>query len=136
MSTYNGKDYLREQIDSILAQNCKEQMGVSLKLFIRDDGSKDGTQKILDEYAEKYPDRISWYQGENIGVIKSFFELMEKSDEKAEYYAFSDQDDYWHKEKLSAGIKQIKNIIFNFGVCLLLVTWRLETLNTLPCIEW
>ena len=101
MSTYNGKDYLREQIDSILAQNCKEQMGVSLKLFIRDDGSKDGTQKILDEYAEKYPDRISWYQGENIGVIKSFFELMEKSDEKAEYYAFSDQDDYWHKEKLS-----------------------------------
>lgn len=72
MSTYNGKDYLREQIDSILAQNCKEQMGVSLKLFIRDDGSKDGTQKILDEYAEKYPDRISWYQGENIGVIKSF----------------------------------------------------------------
>ena len=34
---------------------------------------------------------------------------MEKSDEKAEYYAFSDQDDYWHKEKLSAGIKQIKN---------------------------
>ena len=109
MSTYNGKDYLREQIDSILAQNCKEQMGVSLKLFIRDDGSKDGTQKILDEYAEKYPDKISWYQGENIGVIKSFFELIEKSDEKVEYYAFSDQDDYWHKEKLSAGIKQIKN---------------------------
>lgn len=110
MSTYNGKDYLREQIDSILAQNCKEQMGVDLKLFIRDDGSKDGTQKILDEYAEKYPDKISWYQGENIGVIKSFFELIEKSDEKAEYYAFSDQDDYWHKEKLSAGIEQIKNM--------------------------
>lgn len=110
MSTYNGKDYLREQIDSILAQNCKEQMGVDLKLFIRDDGSKDGTQKILDEYAEKYPDKISWYQGENIGVIKSFFELIEKSDEKAEYYAFSDQDDYWHKEKLSAGIEQIKSM--------------------------
>ena len=30
MSTYNGKDYLREQIDSILAQTCNEQMGVSL----------------------------------------------------------------------------------------------------------
>ena len=110
MSTYNGKDYLREQIESILVQNCKEQMGVSLKLFIRDDGSKDGTQKILDEYAEKYPDKISWYQGENIGVIRSFFELIEKSDEKAAYYAFSDQDDYWHKEKLGAGIKQIKNM--------------------------
>ena len=68
MSTYNGKDYLREQIDSILAQNCKEQMGVSLKLFIRDDGSKDGTQKILDEYAEKYPDRISCIRERTSGL--------------------------------------------------------------------
>ena len=32
---------------------------------------------------------------------------MVKSDEKADYYAFSDQDDYWHKDKLSAGITNI-----------------------------
>lgn len=110
MSTYNGEEYLREQIDSILSQDCEEKMGVTLKLLIRDDGSKDGTQEILKSYAEKYPEKVSWYQGENVGVIKSFFNLIEKSDENAEFYAFSDQDDYWHKEKLSAGIEKIKNM--------------------------
>lgn len=75
MSTYNGKDYLREQIDSILSQDCEEKADVKLKLLIRDDGSKDGTQEILRKYAAKYPDQVSWYQGENIGVIKSFLIL-------------------------------------------------------------
>ena len=51
MSTYNGKDYLREQIDSILSQDCEEKADVKLKLLIRDDGSKDGTQEILRKYA-------------------------------------------------------------------------------------
>ena len=55
MSTYNGKDYLREQIDSILSQDCEEKADVKLKLLIRDDGSKDGTQEILRKYAAKYP---------------------------------------------------------------------------------
>ena len=66
MSTYNGKDYLREQIDSILSQDCEEKADVKLKLLIRDDGSKDGTQEILRKYAAKYPDQVSWYQGVRI----------------------------------------------------------------------
>ena len=81
MSTYNGDEYLKEQIDSILAQDCEKKAGTKLKLLIRDDGSKDGTQKILGEYAKKYPETIEWYQGQNVGVIKSFFDLVVKSDE-------------------------------------------------------
>lgn len=45
MSTYNGEKYLREQIDSILNQS-----EVDIQLVIRDDGSTDGTKKILKEY--------------------------------------------------------------------------------------
>ena len=45
MSTYNGEKYLREQIDSILNQS-----EVDIQLVIRDDGSADGTKKILQEY--------------------------------------------------------------------------------------
>ena len=45
MSTYNGEKYLREQIDSILTQQ-----DVDVDLLVRDDGSKDDTLKILDEY--------------------------------------------------------------------------------------
>ena len=46
MSTYNGDEYLKEQIDSILAQDCEKKAGTKLKLLIRDDGSKDGKSAV------------------------------------------------------------------------------------------
>ena len=49
MSTYNGERYIREQIESIL-----NQKKVSVLLFIRDDGSKDNTRKIIKEYCTNY----------------------------------------------------------------------------------
>lgn len=105
MSTYNGEKYLKEQIDSILKQDCEEKTGVCWSLLVRDDGSKDCTQLILEKYHQQYPDKIQWYQGENRGVIGSFFELMQKADDEAVYYAFADQDDVWMPEKLSRGIE-------------------------------
>ena len=42
LSTYNGETYLKEQLDSIL-----NQKNVAVKLFVRDDGSSDGTVDIL-----------------------------------------------------------------------------------------
>ena len=107
MSTYNGKAYLREQLDSVLQQDCKQKGLVKLQLLVRDDGSKDGTQKILQEYAVRYPQEVRWYQGENCGVIQSFFELMKKT-EKADFYAFSDQDDFWMPDKMSSAIQIIE----------------------------
>ncbi len=78
MSSYNGRKYIREQLDSIMVQDCQETGVASLFLFVRDDGSTDGTQKILEQYSVKYPGRIKWFQGNNKGVIQSFFELMAK----------------------------------------------------------
>lgn len=109
MSTYNGEKYLKEQIDSILKQDCEEKTGVSWSLLVRDDGSKDRTQSILEKYHQQYPDKIQWYQGENKGVIGSFFELMKKADDEAAYYAFADQDDVWMPEKLSRGIEILEH---------------------------
>ena len=49
MSTYNGEKYLREQLDSIL-----NQVGdFELDLYVRDDGSDDGTIGILEKYKEE-----------------------------------------------------------------------------------
>ena len=106
MSTYNGENYLREQLDSLLNQTYE-----NMKILIRDDGSKDGTIQILKEYSEKYPNKIECIFDENIGVIKSFFELMKKSDEKCNYFAFCDQDDFWLKEKIEKAIEQVKDEI-------------------------
>lgn len=103
MSTYNGEKYIREQLDSILAQTYSE-----VKILIRDDGSKDKTVTILKEYAEKYKN-ITYYEGNNIGVIQSFLQLLKDSDDSAEYYAFADQDDVWLPEKIERAVEKIKN---------------------------
>jgi rhamnosyltransferase len=103
LSTYNGAKYLRTQLDSLLAQE-----GVDLTIRVRDDGSTDGTQAILDEYQDKYA-CISWYQGENKGASGSFYDLMYNSP-KCEYYAFCDQDDYWHTNKLYRAVRKLENI--------------------------
>ena len=73
MSTYNGEEFIREQLDSVLAQNYPD-----VDILVRDDGSCDDTYVILKEYEEIHPN-IRAYQGKNIGVNKSFFDLLKKS---------------------------------------------------------
>ena len=46
MSTYNGAKYIREQMDSLLDQNCEKLGKAAFRIVIRDDGSSDGTQDI------------------------------------------------------------------------------------------
>ena len=61
MSTYNGAGHLREQVDSVLSQR-----GVDLRLFVRDDGSRDETVAILEDYAAA--GSLELIPGENLGV--------------------------------------------------------------------
>lgn len=103
MSTYNGEQYIREQIDSIL-----NQKDVKVYLLIRDDGSMDNTPLICKEYIDEYSN-INFYQENNIGVGKSFMELL-KVAPKVDYYAFADQDDVWLEDKLIRAIVNIKSI--------------------------
>lgn len=91
MSTYNGASYLKEQIASLLKQE-----NVSFQIVIRDDGSTDGTQDILESFV---CERLCWYQGNNLGPGFSFLDLLKHAPE-ADYYAFCDQDDVWDACKL------------------------------------
>ena len=50
MATYNGERYLREQIDSILNQEFKENSDLELELVISDDNSTDNTLRIIESY--------------------------------------------------------------------------------------
>ncbi len=104
MSTYNGEEYIREQMDSILAQNYPD-----VDILIRDDGSSDDTFVILKEYEEMHQN-IRAYQGENIGVNKSFFELLRSSNTEAAYIGFCDQDDYWLPEKIEKAVEQLERM--------------------------
>ncbi len=99
VSTYNGEKYLKEQLDSILSQT-----NVLVDILVRDDGSTDNTINILKEYEEK--ELLHWYRGKNIKPAKSFLDLMRTTD-KADYYAFSDQDDFWLNDKLQIAIEDL-----------------------------
>jgi glycosyltransferase involved in cell wall biosynthesis len=98
LSSYNGEKYINEQIKSILSQE-----NIFVKLLIRDDGSKDSTLDILKQFNQS---RIEVLNAPNVGVTRSFFELIEKADD-ADYYAFADQDDVWDKDKLIIAIEKL-----------------------------
>lgn len=101
MSTYNGEKYLRAQIDSILNQKGD----FNLCLIVRDDGSKDNTQNILEEYRSS--GKLEWCSGENVKTALSFLTLI-KNNPGYDYYAFADQDDYWDDDKLQIGLDILK----------------------------
>lgn len=93
ISTFNGSTYIREQLDSILAQSYS-----NIELLIRDDGSKDDTVNILNEYASKYKNIKIIGSSGNLGSSKSFLKLLTYSN--ADYVMFCDQDDFWLPEKV------------------------------------
>lgn len=98
LSTYNGEQYVKEQIDSILQQS------VQVELLIRDDGSTDKTISILQEYEKNYSN-IKVHYGTNVGVIDSFFILVSLANkEDFSYFALADQDDVWLPNKLKRAI--------------------------------
>ena len=100
MSTYNGEKFIRQQIDSILAQQCQ----ADVELIVRDDGSTDSTRQILETYAQA--GKLRWYHGENLKPAKSFLDLVCHCP-GYDYYAFADQDDYWHPNKLQSGMDML-----------------------------
>lgn len=100
ISTYNGEKYLEEQIDSIVKQE-----GVNVKIFVRDDGSTDGTQKLLNQFQKK--GILYWYTGHNLRSAKSFLNLVSCAP-MSDYYAFCDQDDVWNPDKLYRAISKLE----------------------------
>ena len=106
MSTFNGEKFLREQLDSVL-----RQINVEIKINIRDDGSSDGTQNILEEYS-KNNHNISFKVGKNIGAAQSFLTLLYQIDwsKSYDYLAFCDQDDLWDEKKINMAVEKIKRV--------------------------
>lgn len=104
MSTYNGEQYLSEQLDSVL-----NQKGVAVSLIVRDDGSKDNTINILQQYSEKYSN-ITILSEQNCGAEMSFHRLCQyaKDNIRADYYAFCDQDDVWVDDKLLVAVRNLE----------------------------
>lgn len=103
MSTYNGVHYIEKQISSIL-----NQRNVDIVLYIRDDGSIDGTPDLLNKLSSLHKNIIIDVSGNNLGFANSFHRALIDAPE-ADFYAFSDQDDYWFPNKIESTIELIKD---------------------------
>jgi glycosyltransferase involved in cell wall biosynthesis len=110
MATYNGERFLREQIDSIMAQSVG-----GWHLYVHDDGSRDSTTAILAEYETAHPDTITLldYPSQG-GACKNFFSMMKRVE--ADYYMFADQDDYWHPDKIEQSVQAMNTLEKEHGL--------------------
>ena len=104
LATYNGSQYLPEQLDSILSQSYG-----NINVIIRDDGSSDNTVMIIKEYEQK-DNRVKLLNDslENLGFVRNFEELMKNS--TSDYIMFSDQDDIWYNDKVEISYARMKAI--------------------------
>lgn len=96
MATYNGAEYLYEQLDSIKDQTLKAD-----EVIICDDGSKDDTVNMIQEYIEKNELSSTWkliINEKNLGYANNFHKAMMLAE--GEFIFFSDQDDVWCLDKL------------------------------------
>ena len=83
---YNIENYISKTLDSVLAQTYQ-----NLQIIVVNDGSKDGTGRILDEYARK-DCRIKVIHKENGGVTGA--RLRGIAEAQGQYIGFVDGDDY------------------------------------------
>ena len=102
MATYNGEKYLREQIDSILAQTYPIH-----ELIIQDDCSTDNTVAIANEYAKRYPVVKVFLNQRNSGLNQNFKTAVMRA--TGDFVAISDQDDVWYNDKLERQMATIGN---------------------------
>lgn len=113
MTTYNGGQFLREQLDSILKQTIED-----FELIICDDCSTDNTSLILQEYAEK-DNRVNVVVNtENLGFVRNFEKSISLC--KGEYIALSDQDDIWYPNHLELLLGNIQNKMLVVGNSMLM----------------
>ncbi|SEC35609.1 Glycosyl transferase family 2 [Terriglobus roseus] len=111
LATYNGARFLREQIDSVL-----EQQGIAVHILARDDGSGDGTQEVLAEYASALPNRFEVLQDDvRTGTARGNFGLLLQAATGA-YAAFCDQDDLWIPDKLAVSMARMLAMEEQHGV--------------------
>ena len=105
LSAFNGAEYLRTQIDSILEQKTD----CEVLLVIRDDGSTDKTVEIIEqEYARP---NVRLIKGNNVGFVESFMNLLRYAEAELgdyNYFSLADQDDRWDSNKLQVAVEAIR----------------------------
>jgi glycosyltransferase involved in cell wall biosynthesis len=117
LATYNGAEFLSEQIDSLASQDFE-----SIDIWMSDNGSDDATVDIARKKAASWKkgrftiskrqrsrdDSQEWLKTSLLRSRDNFSSLIMNEDIEADYYAYCDQDDIWESSKLSTAIAKIR----------------------------
>ena len=100
----NGDKYLNAQLKSLI-----EQKKVKIDIYASDDGSTDNSLKLINKFKNIHKNKIKKIYKNNFkSAAKNFHFLINKVNTSYDYYAFSDQDDIWKKNKISNAIKMLE----------------------------
>lgn len=102
MGTCNGGRFLAEQLATLAAQSHRDWC-----LVASDDGSTDDTRAILAGFAAAHPGRVVVRDGPRQGFVANFLGLAGDPGIVADFYAFADQDDLWHPDRLARGLAHL-----------------------------
>jgi len=103
LCTYNGERFLCEQLESLKSQTHENWFVVA-----SDDGSKDQTLGILQDYQARWPHgKLIIRSGLQKGFCQNFLSLACDQSISADFYAFCDQDDVWLPTKLEVALMGI-----------------------------
>ena len=116
MPCYNQVDYIRAALDSALNQNYE-----NFEIVIGDDGSKDGSKQIIDEYAKKFPNIIvPLVHANNLGININFNNILKNC--KGKYIAVTSADDLFLQGKLKEQVEWMERNS-DFSLCGHKVDW-------------
>lgn len=106
LCTYYGQHYLAEQLESFETQSHS-----NWQVWASDDGSEDDTRAILESYQRKWPEGSLFVcSGPAEGFAANFLSLTCKESIKADFYAYSDQDDIWEADKLARAVRWLQSV--------------------------
>lgn len=107
---YNVEKYLDKCLNSLVNQTLKE-----IEIIVVNDGTKDNSQKIIDQYKEKYPDKVFAYLKENGGLSSARNYGLKKA--KGQYVAFVDSDDFVDVNMYDKMYSKAKEYDFDLVCC-------------------
>lgn len=103
VAAYNAEEFLRKCLDSFVAVKQHDL----LEILVVDDGSKDHTKEIAEEYVKKYPDMICLIAKENGGHGSTINAALEKATGK--YFRVIDSDDWVDPGDMDALLDYLKD---------------------------
>lgn len=110
IAAYNVEEYIRKTLDSLITPGSID----ALQILVVDDGGKDGTLQIVEEYEQKYPDSVFGVHKENGGygsVVNTSIRLA-----KGKYFKQLDGDDWFETQNIDEFIETLRRVDADYVV--------------------